>query len=88
VLFRGPDTSGELSIFQTGNDTSPGHSGSAIWSNVYPDAAGPYALAVFTNQLCGTCSGESGTTLTHPTMVRRITPWVGGFITTQRTNFP
>jgi hypothetical protein len=88
VLFRNPDTSGELSIFQTGNDHNGGHSGSMIWSTSYPDANGPYALAVLTNALCGTCAGQSGTTLTHPTMVRRMTPWVGGFITTQRTNFP
>lgn len=89
VLFRGPDTSGSLAIFQTGNDTSVGHSGGPIWSDEYPNSTGgPYVLAIFTNQLCGTCTGESGTTLTHPTMVRRITPWVGGFITTQRTSFP
>jgi hypothetical protein len=88
VLFRGPDTSGQLSIFQTGNDISGGHSGSMIWSPTYPDANGPYALAVVTNHMCGTCVGQTGTTLTHPTFVRRMTPWVGGFITTQRTNFP
>jgi len=88
VLFRNNDTSGHKSIFQTGNDMSGGHSGSMIWSTTYPDANGPYVLAIVTNTLCGTCAGQSGTTLTHPTMVRRITPWVGGFITTQRTNFP
>jgi Trypsin len=88
VLFRNNDTSGQKSIFQTGNDHSAGHSGSMIWSTTYPDANGPYALAVVTNALCDTCAGFSGTTRTHPTMVRRITPWVGGFITTQRTNFP
>lgn len=88
VLFRNNDTSGQKSIFQTANDHSGGHSGSMIWSPVYPDASGPYALAIVTNAFCDTCSGQSGTTLTHPTMVRRLTPWVAGFITTQRTNFP
>lgn len=91
TLFRGPDPSdGNYNlVFQTGNDHNPGHSGGAIWSTTYPNSTGgPWALAILTNHLCSTCAGESGTTLTHPTMVRSMSPWLGGFISTQRTNFP
>lgn len=91
TLFRGPDPGdGNYNlIFQTANDHNPGHSGSAIWSNSYPySTGGPYVLAVLTNQLCGTCGNETGTTLSHPTMVRSMSPWLVGFISNQRVAYP
>ncbi len=94
VLFRGPDPGdGNYPlIFQTSNDTSPGHSGGPIWSNVYPNTTGgPYVLAIYTNLMCGQCiaSGDgSASDKANPTMVRSMSPWLGGFINTQRVNFP
>ena len=93
--FRGPDPGdgNAATVFNTGNDMTPGHSGSAIWSNTYPDASGPYALALITNEFCGLCTtaenpGYSTTDKQYPTMVRRITPWLAGFITNNRASYP
>ncbi|MCU0657292.1 MAG: trypsin-like serine protease [Polyangiaceae bacterium] len=93
--FRGPDPGdGNAStVFNTGNDINPGQSGSAIWSNTYPNASGPYALAVVTNEFCGLCTTAENPTLSttdkqYPAMVRRITPWLAGFITNNRVSYP
>ena len=89
VNFRGI-VDGEPTIFNTANDISGGHSGGPILSPTYPDSNGPYILAVVTNEMCGTCN-EPGLTVeekTYPTMVRRITPALAGFMTEKRTQWP
>jgi hypothetical protein len=93
--FRGPDPGdGNAStVFNTGNDAGPSHSGGPIWSNVYPDSTGMWTLGIVTNEFCGLCTPQENPNLTpmeiaYPTMVRRMTPWLGGFITNQRTNYP
>lgn len=81
---------GETTIFNTANDISPGHSGSPIWSPTYPDSNGPYVLGHITNQMCGTCNefGVSEHDRKYPTMARRMTAALAGFITDKRTLYP
>jgi V8-like Glu-specific endopeptidase len=93
--FRGPDPgdSNAFTIFNTGNDVGPGHSGGPIWSRAYPDSTGMWTLGIVTTEFCGLCtttenSGLPSTDIAYPTMVRRITPWLGGFITNNRASYP
>jgi hypothetical protein len=89
VNFRGV-VDGETTIFNTANDISTAHSGGPILSPTYPDSNGPYILAVVTNEMCGTCN-EPGTSLqdkTYPTMVRRMTAALAGFMTEKRAQWP
>jgi V8-like Glu-specific endopeptidase len=92
--FRGLGGSDNINlIFNTANDIGPGHSGGAVWSNVYPNGTGgPYVLAISTNEMCGTCSPpETGYTAddrAYPAMHRRMSPWLGGFITDKRVQYP
>ena len=93
--FRGPDPGdgNANTVFNTGNDVNPGHSGGAIWSMTYPNSTGgPWVLGLFTNEFCATCPASdpnlSAADRQFPTMNRRITPWLAGFITSTKASYP
>ncbi|HEX2875595.1 MAG TPA: trypsin-like serine protease [Polyangiaceae bacterium] len=88
--FRGL-VGGEKTIFQSANDTSPGHSGGPIWSSSYPDSNGPYVLGIVTNSMCATCAAPETPTAndkTYPTMNWKMTAAVAGIITDKIALYP
>jgi hypothetical protein len=51
-----------------------------------------WTLGVLTNEFCALCTSAENSSLTstdiaYPTMIRRITPWLAGFIINNRASY-
>ena len=71
-------------------DISGGHSGSPNWTD-YPGVKGPYVIGIAMWEHCFFCDaseGATGTTKSHPSGFRGMTPYLANFITTQRGAYP
>ncbi len=80
---------GAPAYYRISCDMSGGHSGSPAYVNYTPSSNnGPYAIGIAMRSDCFECANASGSTLTHPSGFRAMTPWLAGFITNLRVEYP
>lgn len=85
--YHHPGSNGWNREFSVNCDISRGHSGSPLYHYRYVPswgADGPYVAAVVSWHECFTCSQADD----YPNHVRRITPWVRGWLSWLREQFP
>lgn len=80
---------GAPAYYRISCDISGGHSGSPAYLNYTQTSNnGPYAIGIAMRSDCFECTNATGSTLTHPSGFRAMTPWLAGFITNLRVDYP
>lgn len=78
---------GVPSYYRLGCDMSGGHSGSPNWTD-YPGSNGPYVIGIAMWSHCFECTDATGTTKSHPSGFRGMTPYLANSITDKRVAYP
>lgn len=81
--FSSTGRDGWKARFSTSCDLSPGHSGSAVFTDVW-SGSGKVVFGIVSTQSCGTCSPGTH----YPNGIRRVTPEVLDAISYFKTAFP